>query len=150
DAAKDLTRLGQDVLPHLEPATTGQQAPDTASWLDLMASQKPQLARVASDLQAIKTLRSRLQDDVLPEAVRRKVAELDRVLGSPQVQAFITLDFDATWAAVGGSTPARYLLLFQNPAELRPTGGFPGTMALVTLEHGKLSGYDFFDAHELS
>jgi hypothetical protein len=150
DAATELTRLGQDVLPRLEAAMNGQQATDTASWLDLMASNKPQLVKVTSDLRAIKVLRSRVQDDFLPAAVRAKVAELDRVLGSPPVQALTELDFDATWAALGGSAPARYLLVFQNPAELRPTGGFPGTMALVSIDHGRLSSYNFFDAHELS
>jgi hypothetical protein len=54
------------------------------------------------------------------------------------------------WNALGGPAPVTYLVVFQNPAELRPTGGFPGTMALVTIDHGQLGSYQFFDAHELT
>ena len=53
---------------------------------------------------------------------------------------FLALDLAALFNALGGPAPSRYLLVFQNPAELRPTGGFPGTMALVTLNQGELGG----------
>ena len=43
---------------------------------------------------------------------------------------------------VGADQPKKYLILFQNTSELRPTGGFPGTYAVVTFEDGKLK--DFF------
>lgn len=38
-------------------------------------------------------------------------------------------------------TPKTYLILFQNNMELRPTGGFIGSYALVTINKGKI--YDF-------
>lgn len=40
---------------------------------------------------------------------------------------------------LGASGPRNYLLLFQNPAELRATGGIPGAVALVHTENGKIS-----------
>lgn len=39
---------------------------------------------------------------------------------------------------LGDQEPRNYLLIFQNPAELRSTGGIPGAMALVHTEGGKI------------
>lgn len=40
---------------------------------------------------------------------------------------------------VGGDGPRNYLLLFQNNAELRSTGGIPGALAVIHAEAGHLS-----------
>jgi len=40
---------------------------------------------------------------------------------------------------LGIDGPQRYLLLFQNNAEIRSTGGLPGAFAIVKADHGKLS-----------
>jgi len=39
---------------------------------------------------------------------------------------------------LGGEKPMRYLVLFQNSSELRPTGGFIGTYAILEVSNGKL------------
>lgn len=39
---------------------------------------------------------------------------------------------------LGVSGERNYLLLFQNPAELRATGGIPGAVALLNANNGKL------------
>lgn len=41
-------------------------------------------------------------------------------------------------AILGNKEPVTYLVLFQNNMELRPTGGFIGSFALVTFEKGRL------------
>lgn len=41
-------------------------------------------------------------------------------------------------AMLGDAEPRNYLLIFQNPAELRSTGGIPGAMALIHTEDGKI------------
>lgn len=40
---------------------------------------------------------------------------------------------------LGADGPRRYLLVAQNPAELRATGGLIGSVALITADHGALS-----------
>lgn len=42
----------------------------------------------------------------------------------------------------GGQGLRRYLLIFQNPAELRPTGGFAGSFALIDVKDGNLVKMD--------
>lgn len=42
----------------------------------------------------------------------------------------------------GGQGLRRYLLIFQNPAELRPTGGFMGSFALLDVKDGNIVNID--------
>ena len=39
---------------------------------------------------------------------------------------------------LGFDAPKTYLILFQNPMELRPTGGFIGSYGKLTIDHGKI------------
>lgn len=41
----------------------------------------------------------------------------------------------------GSDRPRRYLVLFQNSSELRPTGGFPGSYGLLTMENGVIKDW---------
>lgn len=43
---------------------------------------------------------------------------------------------------IGGDGAMRYLVLFQNNAEMRPTGGFIGSYADITLDNGKIVNVD--------
>ena len=40
---------------------------------------------------------------------------------------------------LGADGPRTYLMLFQNNAELRATGGIPGSFATITARNGKIS-----------
>lgn len=43
----------------------------------------------------------------------------------------------------------KYLLLFQNNEELRPTGGFIGAVGDLTLKEGKIANFQLYDVYEL-
>lgn len=66
-------------------------------------------------------------------------------------KAIVALDQDAAYlnsagpiilSALGTTAPRRYLLVFQNPAELRPTGGFIGSFAILDMENGAIKKLD--------
>jgi nucleoside-diphosphate-sugar epimerase len=69
----------------------------------------------------------------LPE-IRQKINQMRKVL--PLVPGFIAQDSKKT-----------YLVLFQNSAELRPTGGFIGSYGLLTFEKGKLLDFSVEDIY---
>ncbi len=48
---------------------------------------------------------------------------------------------DALPSLLGHDEFARYLVLFENPAELRPTGGFTGTYGRLTLNEGRMTEF---------
>ncbi|WP_243063388.1 DUF4012 domain-containing protein [Humibacter sp. RRB41] len=69
---------------------------------------------------AITTLRAQLgKAAVTADAVQRAARLLPQMLGS--------------------TGPRNYLLLFQNNAELRSTGGIPGALAVVHVDHGTIT-----------
>lgn len=50
---------------------------------------------------------------------------------------------------LGYTTPKQYLLLFQNNGELRPTGGFIGSIGELTLKNGRVEDLTIRDVYEL-
>jgi hypothetical protein len=76
----------------------------------------------------------------LPEAERSKVEKLKTVLETGRaavddLQRTVRLLVEV----IGHSRPRTYLFVFQNHTELRPTGGFMGSLAEVTLDRGEIS-----------
>ena len=49
---------------------------------------------------------------------------------------------------LGATHPKKYLVLFQNNMELRPTGGYIGSFSLVSVEGGRLSNIEVWDVFE--
>lgn len=66
--------------------------------------------------------------------IRQKIDQVRSIL--PLMPGFIAEDSKKT-----------YLLLFQNSAELRPTGGFIGSYGLLTFEKGKLLDFSVEDIY---
>lgn len=86
----------------------------------------------------------RLVNDVDPDSLpddhaRAQIDELHAVLSQGRV-ALSDLRTLTTFmiAIVGHDAPRTYLLAFQNPAELRPSGGFMGSVAEIDVDRGEL------------
>ncbi len=56
----------------------------------------------------------------------------------PVLRAYGDVD-DTLPGILGWDEPKRYLLLTQNPAELRPTGGFIGSFGTITFDKGRIT-----------
>ena len=65
--------------------------------------------------------------------LRRRVARGDRVLSSADTAA------EVLPGMLGQDGERRYLLVFQNNAEVRATGGIPGSFAVINARRGKVS-----------
>ncbi|WP_224084090.1 DUF4012 domain-containing protein [Arthrobacter sp. StoSoilB19] len=98
---------------------------------------------VASAAYSVRASAERLQgidsSDLLPQVagpLRQAAEELS--------QATVALDSAADAASVapgmlGEDGPKNYLLMIQNNAEARASGGIPGALAVLTMDHGKLA-----------
>ncbi len=82
---------------------------------------------------------TRLSPDAIPEQYRETLkmakAELPRLTDGVH-EAYDISGFLA--AVIGSERPQRYLVVFQNNNELRPTGGFIGSFALIDVNHGEI------------
>jgi hypothetical protein len=76
-------------------------------------------------------------------SVRDVLDERIRAFG-PALRSYAELD-DSLPAILGWDEPRRYLILTQNPAELRPTGGFIGSYGTITFDRGRITERQFQD-----
>jgi len=121
--------------------------------LDTGASDRNSLGSVFLPLQ---NALSRAQDDVtqaseiladldvgdLPVEYREQFISLQSKL--PTIRGLVDRAVTTTaflGRMTGTDRPRRYLVLFSNPSELRPTGGFPGSYGLITFENGRVKDF---------
>lgn len=74
---------------------------------------------------------------------KERVPEFQQYIGEAINYSDFLYDF------VGGAGKRTYLLLLQNNSELRPTGGFPGSYALINFEGGNLKKIYVDDVYQL-
>lgn len=79
----------------------------------------------------------------LPSSVRPKVALLQEKL-PPAVESLdsVTQLSKDLLTILGNDETKRYLLVFQNNNELRATGGFMGSVALIDIKNGKIARFE--------
>ncbi|MBI2064362.1 MAG: DUF4012 domain-containing protein [Candidatus Yanofskybacteria bacterium] len=86
----------------------------------------------------------------LPEDKRASFDEFNSKL--PEFEKMITDAVDYSKFLedfIGTAGTKKYLFLFQNPAELRPTGGFPGSYGVVVFKDGRLQDFRVDDVYNL-
>ncbi len=81
----------------------------------------------------------RITPEALPEEYQPRVREIRSTLASlePLLRDTQRLS-DMVLALIGHHEPRTYLIVFQNEAELRPSGGFMGSFAELTLDRGAI------------
>ncbi|MEK7473506.1 MAG: DUF4012 domain-containing protein [Patescibacteria group bacterium] len=81
--------------------------------------------------------------DVLPDAERAKAVEASALLGTVReaIRELRSIT-DLLMVAAGDEHRRSYLFIFQNPTELRPTGGFMGSIALITMDRGEIKSLE--------
>ena len=63
---------------------------------------------------------------------------------APLLDSYLALS-ERLPAMLGWDGPRRYLVLTQNPAELRPTGGYTGSYGIIAFDRGKITERTFQD-----
>jgi hypothetical protein len=88
----------------------------------------------------------RLTGPLAPGA--RALATLDRRYGTVRDNLILLGELPATARVVlGMEGPRTYAVLGQNSAELRPTGGFIGSLGLITVDGGAIAREDYRSAY---
>lgn len=114
----------------------------------------PELDKVAVDMESAqkeldKIDQMRYPEQIAGKNVRSKIVQLKSTVSDSaqllsQAKPLIKLLPDL----LGNPNPKTYMVLFQNDAELRPTGGFMTAYAFMKVTKGKielLSSYDIYD-----
>lgn len=82
---------------------------------------------------------SQVKGQAIPEDKREVFAklknEMPSLIGGLRNLIFVS---DLMIKFLGDEVPKRYLFIFQNPGEIRPTGGFMGSLALIDFDQGEI------------
>ncbi|WP_300681259.1 DUF4012 domain-containing protein [Nocardioides sp.] len=74
------------------------------------------------------------------DALKLKYRDLQRqITSAADGLAAASRAVDVMPTMLGGSRPQNYLLVVQNNAEIRATGGLPGAVSVIRADHGRLS-----------
>lgn len=133
EGAKALTSLLVESKTHLE------QVEGSVSLLDLVVSGEEELALGSKEFQEALDLFQYVDLESIPEEKRESFSRGERLL--PVLSQTLTLSVkhtDLLKELLGKNGPRVYLFLFQNNHELRPTGGFIGSYALLDVNQGKI------------
>ncbi len=122
-----------------------------AQTLDLIS---PDLDKVAADMETAQNELNQINEKRYPEKiagknVRSKITAIKSSIGeSAQLLTQAKPLIKLLPELLGNPNPRTYMILFQNDAELRPTGGFITAYAFMKVTKGKidlLSSYDIYD-----
>ncbi|SKC60785.1 DUF4012 domain-containing protein [Okibacterium fritillariae] len=108
--------------------------------LDALTDAAPAVASANTALNRAKADVETIDTAPVLEPVRSAVLRLSKQLNqiAPGIQA-LSNALELAPKMLGSDGPRNYLMIFQNPAELRATGGIPGAMALIHTEDGVIS-----------
>ncbi len=97
------------------------------------------LDKASNDLNLVITDLMEIDSSIIPKEYREIFTQLQEAL--PVLNQSLNHSkelFKFSLDILGHASPKRYLFMFQNTNELRPTGGFFGTFALVDLDKGEI------------
>lgn len=141
-AADDVARLGAAPLVKAFESLDWSSLTPAADGMDLAPVQAaaPKVQAAAYALrESVQRLNSIDTENLVPQVSEPLVEARSKLA---LLQEDLDLAADATKIApamLGADTPRRYLLLMQNNAESRATGGIPGALAVLNVSKGKLS-----------
>ncbi len=112
---------------------------DGAIALQPIVDAQPSISAAADAVSAADERVERIDADGTLSPVRDAVDRLRTAVGDAS-DALGSVDRAARLvpAMLGADGPRNYLILFQNPAELRSAGGIPGALALLRTEGGRM------------
>jgi hypothetical protein len=147
-----VTTAGDALFEGMEPLVLlmsgSADAPSSASTMETLAlavsEGQPHFEAARTELRRVEGLRDGLAEKQLSPRVSGLVERLDRYLPllDTGVEALLLLP-----SLLGVDEPRAYLLLAQNEQELRATGGFISSVALLRLSQGQILELDFRDSY---
>jgi hypothetical protein len=141
--------LGDRLIGLREAAAADPERPLMPGLVGLMADSTDEVDRVAALVGSASERLASIPADALGpirEAADLVSGPLERY--GPLLDAYREVD-DVLPGVLGWGGERRYLVLAQNPAEIRPAGGYVGTVGVIGFRDGAMSELRFQDVYEL-
>lgn len=149
--AREATEIADEARTALETTGLRYEAGQTGpTWLDILREHRSDIDDLQLRFDQALLQRQQISEADLPERGKRTLANLDQLLErASQVRNDYAALIPLLDSAFGAESDATYLILLQNTLEMRPSGGFFGMYALVTLRDGQILEYDIDNVREL-
>lgn len=146
-AAHLVSLTGKNLSHSLIPIQDILQSPDPQTKLldyskeitTILLNARPQLLQASQDITQARRLLQKVDPKHLSSQDLETFIDAEKKI---QLLEKVTQDFSQITAALpellGVNRSKNYLLIFQNNAELRPTGGFIGSYGLLSFDQGRL------------
>lgn len=146
--ARDSVLLTQDVYgAYSETGLTGEVDPNAPTWLTVVQANRDLIDDLLLRFDGLLAQRAALDYDNLPQQGKNALNSIDSLLsraGDVRTEYGGFLDYyPIVEQALAVNRDGRYLVMLNNSNEIRPSGGFPGTYALVSVSDGRLQDYSF-------
>lgn len=142
-AGQAFTRALADRPPTATPTTMNEAISQKTTYISgWQAKHQDDLNEALANLAAMQQLLGKVNLDHLPRALREQLGTWqDRIPTlTKRAQATVNL-LQATPELFGSLGPRRYVVLFQNNTELRPTGGFIGSYATLEFDQQQVTNF---------
>lgn len=128
-----------------EHAADAASASSLAELVELMATSRPWAVSAAEALDRARQALSSVPPGrtMLVESARATMVARIATYG-PLLDAYVSASARLP-GILGWDKPRRYLVLTQDPAELRPTGGFTGSYGIIAFDRGTVTERTFSD-----
>lgn len=138
-AGRDIAEAGSTIADTLATLAAAKDHPET-DFTQLVQSTQPAFASTESLLNDAVVQLAKVREQDIPEAQRPMFQNIASSL--PQLSNAMKR-LNAGWSfftrVLGTKGTQRFLVLFQNNLEVRPTGGFIGSVALLDVADGKIT-----------
>lgn len=132
-AGEALTRAGQ----HFSRGVAFLSALDSPQIVEALGRAQPELQQARSALAEAEVAMQKVSRQRLPESAQREWGVMEEVVpkASLALGSFLN-QTNVLFQVLGAARPQEYLIAFENNHEIRPTGGFVGSIALVNVDNG--------------
>jgi hypothetical protein len=140
--ADDIANLGIEPLVGSLESFDWRKITPTGHGMDLSAlkAAAPKLATASDTVEQSQNRLNAIDSVRLLPQIAEPLADARQQLVSVSATLETAADAASIGPALAGADTRRdYLLLIQNSAESRATGGIPGALAVLTLDHGKMT-----------
>jgi hypothetical protein len=120
-----------------------------ARLVELMATSRDRAVSAAASVAGARRALDAVPDGAVSQVVSVRDAMMKRIdTYGPLLDSYADAS-DRMPAILGWDGPRRYLVLTQDPAEIRPTGGFTGSYGIVKIDRGRITERSFQDVARL-
>ena len=140
-AGKSVNEIVKILAELKNPIDVSKQ--ESVSLLEIFESVEKNSADAKKELDAAQENIDKIAIDDLPKDKQNQFLMLKQ--GLPEIRKMLDSFLDNSYVfadLLGGNGPRKYLFLFQNNSEMRPTGGFIGSYGLLNISNGHVK--DFF------